>query len=313
MPRPNPISFFKQSLKSDSYYADEVINIYLLRPLAAVIVWLLYPTRVTPNQVTVIAVAFGLAAALFYLSGTPGEVAVAGLLVTAKDVFDDADGQLARLRAETPSRRTNSLTDGHSGVQARAKEMYSRRGRFLDSIGDFAVDLAVFSAITYAVWQTHPGLITLVLGFLALLGITLRVSYHVFYQVSFLHLKDRYTLNRIVEDITDEDRRGDRVAFRLQQIFLFIYGWQDRLMYRLDKWCRREVLSDNFLSGWYSNRFALRLSGLLGFGTEFALLTLCSLFNELYLYLLLNVFLMNGIWLVGILYRRVILAGRVNQ
>ena len=382
MPRPNPIAFFKQSLKSDAYYADEVINIFLLRPLAASFVWLLYPTRVTPNQVTVIAVAFGLAAALFYLFGEPGEVAVAGLLVTAKDIFDDADGQLARLRAETPAQRTNSLADGHSGVQARlragtpaqrtnsladghsgvqarlraeapaqrtnslggghsgvqarlraeapaqrtnsladghsgvqarAKEMYSRRGRFLDSIGDFAVDLAVFSAITYAVWQTHPDLTALVLGFLALIGITLRVSYHVFYQASFLHLNDRYKLNRIVEDITEEDRRGDRVALRLQQIFVFIYGWQDRLMYRLDRWCSREELSDNGLSVWYSDRFALRLSGLLGFGTEFALLTLCSLFNELYLYLLLNVFLMNGIWLVSIFYRRVILTGRVNQ
>ncbi len=290
MPRPDPIAFFRQSLKSDSYYADEVINIYLLRPVAALIVWLLYPTRISPNQVTVVALAFGLAAAPFYLSNTTAGVAVAGLLVTAKDVFDDADGQLAR-----------------------AKEMYSRRGRFLDSIGDFAVDLAVFSAINLAVFHTHPGLTTLVLGFIALVGITLRVSYHVFYQASFLHLNDRYKLNRIVEDISEEDRRGDPIALRLQQVFLFIYGWQDRLMYRLDKWSGRQDLSDKGVSEWYSNRFALRLSGLLGFGTEFALLTVCSLFNELYLYLLLNVFFMNGIWLVNIFYRRVILARRVNQ
>lgn len=313
MPRPNPIAFFRQSLKSDSYYADEVVNIFLLRPVAAVIVWLLYPTRITPNQVTVAAILFGFLAARMYAVGNPQSIAVAGLLVTAKDIFDDADGQLARLRAETPARRATSLGGGHSGVQARAKEMYSRRGRFLDSIGDFAVDLALFSAITYTVWQTHPGSTTLVLGFLALLGITLRVSYHVFYQVSFLHLKDRYKLNRIVEDITEEDRRGDRIAFRLQQIFLFIYGWQDRLMYRLDKWCIREELSDSGLSEWYSNRFALRLSGLLGFGTEFVLLTLCSLFNELYLYLWLNVVFINGILFASVLYRRLILAHRLKD
>ena len=46
----------------------------------------------------------------------------------------------------------------------------------------------------------------------------------------------------------------------------------------------------------------------MGFGTEFALLTLCSLCNALELYLFLNVFLMNGIWIASILYRRTILA-----
>ena len=211
MPQPHPIVFFKQSLKSDSYYADELISIYLLRPLAAVIVWAVYPTRITPNRLTIVAIVIGFVAAYAYALGTPPAIAIAGLLVTLKDIFDDADGQLAR-----------------------AKELYSRRGRFLDSIGDFVVDVAIFSAITYVVYQSQPTPITIVLGILSLLGITLRVSYHVFYQASFLHLEDRYKLNRIIEEITDEDRRGDRLALRLQQIFILIYAWQDRLMYRID-------------------------------------------------------------------------------
>src|SRR6266567_4448868 len=101
-----PIAFFKQSLKSDSYYADEIINIYLLRPLAAIIVWMLYPTRTTPNQVTLAAIVIGCTAGIVYTLDIPGAIAAAGLLVTAKDVLDDADGQLAR-----------------------AKVLYSRRGR----------------------------------------------------------------------------------------------------------------------------------------------------------------------------------------
>jgi len=284
MARPSFLTFFRQSLKSESLYSDEIINTYVLRPLAGIIVWLVYPTRVTPNHITITAAVVGFMAAILYTLDTPTAIAVAGLSVTMKDILDDADGQLAR-----------------------AKELYSRRGRFLDSIGDFLVNVTVFSSITWVVYQSHPSLTTILLGVLSLLGITLRVSYHVFYQVSFLHKENRYKLNRLAEGITDEDLKGDRVALRLQSIFLWIYGWQDRMMERIDRWCRAGVPEGKW-DGWYSDRTGLRVSGLIGFGTEYAVLTLCSLFNSLYLYLLFNVLLMNGVWAGSILYRKAKLA-----
>ena len=293
------MTFFRQSLKSDTYYADEIINIYLLRPLAAAVVWMLYPTRVTPNQLTVVAVLVGCAAAGVYLVNTPAAIVAAGCLVTAKDILDDADGQLAR-----------------------AKQQYSRRGRFLDSIGDFVVDLFLFGSITYVVHQSNlanlanlanPAPLTVLLGLLGFLGITLRVSYHVYYQASFLHLEDRYKLNRIIEEVTEEDKKGDPVALRLQVIFNLLYTWQDKIMYRIDQWCMGGNVSEEKTRQWYSDRVGLRISGLLGFGTELALLTMCSLFNNLTLYLWLNVLLMNGIWLTGILYRKLILSGTLTK
>lgn len=284
MSRPSPVAFFKQSLKSDAFYADEIINIYLMRPLAAVLVWVLYPTSITPNQVTIIAVLIGFSAAIVYTFGTPIAIGLAGLLATAKDIFDDADGQLAR-----------------------AKQLYSRRGRFLDSLGDVAVDIAIFSAITFVLYYSDSSPTTIILGIAGLFGITLRVSYHVYYQASFLHLEDHYKLNRIIERVTEEDKRGDPVALRLQILFNIVYGWQDRLMYRLDSWCKGKSFSEQHVKSWYADRTGLRISGLLGFGTEFALLTICSLLNALHVYLLLNVFLMNGILLLSVLYRRIIL------
>jgi phosphatidylglycerophosphate synthase len=289
MPKTDPISFFKQSLKSDAYYADEIINIYLLRPIAALIVWVLYRTPITPNQVTLFAILLGLASAITFVIGTPAALVAAGILIIAKDIFDDADGQLAR-----------------------AKELYSRRGRFLDSIGDFVVDAAVFAAITYTVFQTQPRTDVVILGVLSLLGTTLRVSYHVFYQVSFLHLEERYKLNRITEEITEEDRSGDPVALRLQQIFIVIYGWQDRMMYRIDAWCRGKRFADELIPAWYSDRFALRLSGFMGFGTELAILGACSIAHMLHAYLIVNVFLLNLVWLVNIFYRKFILSSNLK-
>ena len=290
MKRPGPLRLFRESLKTNEYRADELINIYILRPLAAIIVWLLYPTRVTPNQVTVAAIVTGCCAAGVYLVDTPQAFVAAGLLVTLKDILDDADGQLAR-----------------------AKSLYSRRGRFLDSIGDVFVNAGLFSAITAVLVRSHSPLPTILLGTLSFLGITLRVSYHVFYQVSFLHLEDKYKLNRIIEELTAEDQGGDQVALRLQVIFNILYTWQDKLMYTIDEWCKRGTFSESERRAWYGDNAGLRLSGLLGFGTEFAILTVCSIFNQLYLYLWLNVFFMNGIMLFSLLYRRLMLRRRVRN
>ena len=270
---------YKKSLKSS--LSDELINTYLLRPAAGVIVWVLYRTPVTPNQVTIASTIAGLVAAGLYLRDQALATAIAGLCVTLKDVLDSADGQLAR-----------------------AKQQYSRIGRFLDSIGDFVVDLAVFTSIGWVLFSSTGDWSKLLLALLGLAGITLRVSYHVFYQTSFLHLEESYQVNRVTEDVTQEDLAGDPLALRLQQVFQFIYGWQDRLMLRIDGWCRAGRTDRDFLMRWYSDPTGLRLSGLVGIGTELFLLMVCSVLNELSLYLLLNIFLMSGIVLVSVSYRR---------
>jgi hypothetical protein len=144
----------------------------------------------------------------------------------------------------------------------------------------------------------------IVLALLGLVGITLRVSYHVFYQTSFLHLEEKYQTNRVTEEITKEDLTGDPLALALQRFFQVIYGWQDRLMIRIDEWCKRGRLDRKFSIRWYSDPVGLRLSGLIGIGTELFILMVCSLLNELQTYLILNVLLMNSILLISILYRR---------
>lgn len=289
MPRLDPIFLYKKSLKSESLHADELINVVLLRPIASLIVWILYPTRVTPNQVTMAAILIGIGSAVAYAKGSPGGIVIGGFLILLKDILDDADGQLAR-----------------------AKQLYSRRGRFLDSIGDVVVNLFVFTAITLTLYQQHPSAFTILLGIASFMGITLRVSYHVFYQVSYLHLEKCYTMNRLTEEITDEDMKGDPIAYRLQQIFTVVYGWQDRLMLKIDRWCRGRTADDADIARWYGDRIGLRLSGLLGFGTEYAVLAFCSWMSSLYLYLYLNVFIMTGILLISVFYRRLWLARRIK-
>jgi phosphatidylglycerophosphate synthase len=274
---------YEASVKSDA--SDELINTWVLRPVAGLLVRLLYSTAVTPNQVTIAATCAGMIAASLYLPGEVAATAAAGLFITLKDLLDSADGQLAR-----------------------AKGMFSRTGRFLDSIGDIAVNAAVFAAIAAAFLRAgaHPALpLACVLAFL---GISLRVSYHVFYQASFLHQRNAYLGNRISEEIREDDRNSDARTLALQRVFLFLYGWQDALMARIDAWCRASRGSDN---AWYGNVTAVRISGFLGMGTELMLLTVCSVAGRLDLYLAANCLGMNCVWGVAIGYRRWILRRRL--
>jgi phosphatidylglycerophosphate synthase len=277
---------YGKSIKSS--ISDEPINTYLLRPLAGLIVRVLYRTRITPNQVTVASIIAGLVAALVYLRGDPVALVFAGLLVITKDVLDSADGQLAR-----------------------AKQQYSRFGRFLDSIGDFIVDLAVFAAIGSILCSKHGNLEYGILALVGLVGITLRVSYHVFYQTSFLHLAQKYRTNRITEELREEDKNSDRTTLYLQTIFQTIYGWQDRLVLQMDLWCKGSQQGEEFQKEWYSDKVGIRLSGFMGMGTELFLLTAFSFFNKLELYLYINAMLMNGVLFANLLYRRILLRRRL--
>jgi len=278
---------YTSSVKSD--VSDELINTYLLRPLAHQFVKVLFRTRVTPNQVTVASIIAGLFAAGFYAFAGMPYAPLAGLLITLKDLLDSADGQLAR-----------------------AKQMYSRFGRFLDSVGDFAVNLVVFAAISFLLYRDTGWSPVFLFGCLGFAGISLRVSYHVFYQTSYLHLQSAYDVNRVTEEIEAKDLVGDGRALRMQRIFLLLYGWQDRLMMRLDRWSMKGVSREK-REAWYSDRTALRLSGFLGLGTELFVLMLCSVARRLDWYLALNVVGMNAVWAVCVVYRRAFLARKINK
>jgi phosphatidylglycerophosphate synthase len=279
---------YNKSIKSSA--SDELINTYLLRPVAGLLVRVLYPTSISPNQVTIASIVAGVAAALGYVQASPVALVCAGLLVTLKDLLDSVDGQLAR-----------------------AREQYSRIGRFLDSIGDFIVDAAVFGAIGWMLGRKHGGILYPVLAFAGFWGITFRVSYHVFYQASFLHMENLYQNNRTTEEIREEDTSGDRRTLVLQQIFQFLYGWQDALVKRIDEWSQGPTSGSSFRRMWYSDEWGIRLSGLLGMGTELFLVMLFSVLNELELYIYANLLMMNGILLGNIIYRRARLRSSITH
>lgn len=288
MSSPLPPYSYRESIKSDA--SDEPINVHLQRPLAGLLTRAVYSTPVTPNQLSIAGILFGVVGGVF-LALRDTNLPAAALCFYLKDIFDSADGQLAR-----------------------AKQLFSRRGRFLDSIGDFVVDIFLFGGILIFLYRGGVSLgVSLLVSVAGFLGVSLRVSYHVFYQTSFLHHTKQYQSNRLTEELRDEDYQQDVTTVRLQRIFLLLYGWQDRLMVRIDAWCLGKDSSGGLpIPEWYQDAIGLRLGGLLGFGTEFVVLTACLLLGSVPAYLFFTIILFNIVWLVAIVYRKFILGRRIS-
>ncbi|MCS6868297.1 MAG: CDP-alcohol phosphatidyltransferase family protein [Thermus sp.] len=100
---------------------QEFLNVLLYRPLAHLLVLLLYPTPLKPHHLVLFHTGLVLFAAWLLLEG---EDLWAALLLQLKTVLDNADGQLARLRKEV-----------------------TELGRYLDTELDLLGNLALFLAL----------------------------------------------------------------------------------------------------------------------------------------------------------------------
>jgi len=119
---------------------------WVARPPAAVVVYALRNTRITPNQVTFAsAVMPATAGAIFVLLGSPVGLMAAALVFEFSFVLDCADGQLARLR-----------------------KIASPIGHLLDFLMDELKAMALLASVTVRVWQDTGDDRLMIVGLFAL-------------------------------------------------------------------------------------------------------------------------------------------------
>lgn len=100
---------------------EEWVDLKFFRPIGIRIARALQPTEVSADQVTLWAILIGVVAGHLFLYRDPWVNAMGFLLFVVSDVFDSADGQLARLRGTS-----------------------SRLGRTLDGLGDHVRFLSLY-------------------------------------------------------------------------------------------------------------------------------------------------------------------------
>jgi len=119
---------------------EDPVNVWLHRPLAYAFAWLVYPTSLTPNGVTFVALVVGIGAGGFFLGGSPSDMVAGGVLLWASAILDGADGILARARGTS-----------------------SQLGRAIDGAADQIVGVCTVFPAFWHIWLRHEEPLHLVL------------------------------------------------------------------------------------------------------------------------------------------------------
>ena len=105
-------------------YVEELVDLFLHRPLSFVLVKLFYPLPITPNQISFMALLVGIGGGISFALGTPGGFFWGAVLYGLSSVIDCADGMIARL-----------------------KKNGTLNGRLVDGLVDYLVTISVFFSL----------------------------------------------------------------------------------------------------------------------------------------------------------------------
>jgi phosphatidylglycerophosphate synthase len=257
------------------YDVEELLDDRINRPLARLLVKLLAPLPITPNQVTILSGVAGLAAGILIGFGSPARVwlvPLGGAVLFLSILLDCADGQLARLRG------TSSMV-----------------GRALDGYVDVVPTAAAFVGFAVFLWRAgYSPLMIHALGWTA--GFSMKWHVHRYdhaknvYLHNVLDPSERGTTLPTAEQIERERQlhlaRGDRFgAFILRGFAQFTEsqrrGWQGERM-----GLTRPAMADDHQRTLYRERFVvlMRLWTFNGLATHLALFLVAAALTPVYAY-----------------------------
>jgi len=263
---------YKNALKM--LEVEEVFDLIIYRPLAFLLVKIVYPTNITPNQLTLIAVFFGLVGGICYTMGTPEYFFAGGVLYILYDVFDCSDGQLARI-----------------------KKNGTKTGRIIDGVADYIATIAAYIGIGigFAGNTAEPGyfwMLTVLAGASsAVLSILLD-----YYRNRFLDivLERESVLETELREFTEEyDRIKTMKRKYFDKILLKIYLKYSKFQVKMAKGKESSKKLDVDSKLFYSkNKTLIHLWSYVGPTTQLTFMIFCSLINrmDIYLYGMITLF-----------------------
>jgi phosphatidylglycerophosphate synthase len=266
----NWLKEYKSSLKNQTI--EEPLDLVFYRPLGFLVAKFFSSFRVTPNQITFVSMLFGISAGLLYSFGRASTTLIAGILFLFANIFDCADGQLARM-----------------------KKIYSDLGRLIDGFADYMTGLAVLLGIGigYSNQFYKPviwwGLIIIAAIFNILQAVLLdahRNSYLSLVTGNNVSLQDEY--NSFSTKLKFETLTGfERLVIRLYLLYLrvMIKTTPNLMKEQYDVYIRNTLL-ENYPP-------IMRLWTYTGTSTRISIAIIASMFNRPDLYLFVIIFPLN--------------------
>jgi len=265
----NFIREYKQSLKLVE--AEEIFDLVFFRPLAFFLVKIVKPFPVTPNMLTMVSMLLGIGAGYLYSLGESNSTILAGLLFLFGNIFDCADGQLARIK-------------GNGTVT----------GRIVDGIADYVTFIATTIGIGLGYGSYFPSSLSWWI-FVVLAGISLAVQAMLldYYRNEFIGIwtgkilstKDEYAF--FVEEYKKLENAKGHI---LDKTIIWIYLKYTRV--QLGTKSKQKDIG-NIDKKLYSqrNKGLMRAWTFIGSTTHISIAIICSLFNrpDIYLWIVISV------------------------
>lgn len=284
---------YKDSLKQVE--AEEILDLIIYRPVAFLLVKISYPLNITPNQVSVIALFFGILSGIFFGFGIYEYTLLGAFSYLICNILDCADGQIARL-----------------------KKNGSKVGRIIDGSIDYIVSTAVylgiaiglthaanegyftsqlFTQFTSASLVTYIWIITVLGGFSS----AFQAIYFDYYRNEYLEIVygKFSSIEEEISEFKDEQNvleKNKKFSNFLDRILISIYLKYCRLQLNLkSKQAEKTPVVQNIVSVKYKekHKYFLTLCSFMGSTTHMTLCFIFALLNNFELYLWICILPLN--------------------
>jgi phosphatidylglycerophosphate synthase len=282
---------FESVLKSRE--VEDPVNLWLHRPLAYGFVAAVYRTPLTPNQVTLLSLCSGIAAAACFFAGTPAAMVWGGALLWAAAILDGADGILAR-----------------------AKNTFSELGRALDGTADAMVGVITVAGASYHLWVKHHD-VGLMLALIAAFGsAVLHIYLYDYYKDSFMQMTnphwDGVPLRRAEVRARLARYKAERASFPVllaSQLYVDLVTAQSAIVARTDPQGAREHLTfkvDERSAEIYrrNNRGLVKLWAMISLAPHSYTMAICAMLDRLDVYLWIRLVLCNALFALALVLQR---------
>ena len=266
---------------------EEYIDLIFYRPLAFLLVKLVYNTGVTPDNLTFSAIISGLIAGILYAFGVQSTTIIATCFFILFVILDCSDGQLARL-----------------------KKNGSATGRLLDGIADYLAVSAIYIgiAIGYSQKEGQPQymLVLLALSAVSLIIQAMLVDFH---RTRFLDILNRHknTFSEGIDDFKEEYHRLQNTKGKwLEKNIVYIYLVYSRLQRKLT--AKRKINSLNVSPEEYfkKNRVLVRFWILMGPSAVRTTLIICSVLTRFDIYFWITIAALNVYAILLLIIQRIV-------
>lgn len=260
---------FKQSLKTVD--TEEILDLVIFRPISFVFVKLIYGTNITPNQISTVALFFGVLSGILYGFASYEFLVMGSASFFICNTLDCMDGQLARL-----------------------KKNGTKIGRVIDGFIDYTTSVSVFLGLGFAMSAiTGNPLYSWALTVAA--GISKALQNMLFDHYRNLYLEQVYNkASGIDEEISEYEeewgRLKDEQGKQVEKLLVKSYLGYSRLQKKLTKHIKLSATPEQYKQ---RNKLLLRFWSWIGSTTHMMALIIFSLFDRIDLYLILTVTIGN--------------------